>query len=704
WTPVRVTLDGGEQGLRGQLVIVVADADGVPVRFVPAADNLNLAPGQQQTVTCYARFGRVRERLGVQVGDGQTVSWETWVEADEIPAALPATRELFLTIGPEVGLAEMVANNLRHSPQGATSSRLDDPQRLPTDWCGYEGVDVIVLTTSQTELLDRISDQQLAALEQAIRMGGRMLWCVGRRGGEVFRGDSRWNRFAPGEFAGVRGIRDTTSLESFAGAMEPLDAVPGFSRITGLAASTFKPVAGRIELSETAAGGERVPLLIRYPYSFGQLTLLTLDLDEAPFDAWASRPRFAAMMLQTIFDNRAERSGDSSLGQVSHVGYDDLVGQLRGALDQFPGVTLVAFSWVAVLIGMYILLIGPGDYFLLRKLLGRMHWSWITFPLVVILFAGLAWYLAGRVRSPTLLLNQVDILDFDAASQFGRSTTWTHIYSPQAGRYDLRLPDWHPQSQQRGTASLLAWQGLPGKGLGGMAAAQPVLGQRAGYSVAAPGGGAEPSEGRVDGLPVLVSATRSLVARRRFDWTAEAESDLELRYDNNLLRGSFRNPLPVTLTGSAVMYGDWVYSLEGDLPPGATVRLQDLPPPRVLEWRLTRRRVVEQEAISLRWDASQIDDPARLVEVMMFHRAAGGQRYTQLSHRYQGYLDLSDHLQAGRAILVGRSREPAAALVRDGQALDEHYRQRWTWCRVVYPVRVGTAQPAAMKPEPAATR
>ena len=46
---------------------------------------------------------------------------------------------------------------------------------------------------------------------------------------------------------------------------------------------------------------------------------------------------------------------------------------------------LVPFWLVAGLIVVYILLIGPGDYFFLRKLVGRMEWTWLTFPLVVLL-------------------------------------------------------------------------------------------------------------------------------------------------------------------------------------------------------------------------------------------------------------------------------------------------------------------------------
>ena len=47
-------------------------------------------------------------------------------------------------------------------------------------------------------------------------------------------------------------------------------------------------------------------------------------------------------------------------------------------------VHLVPFFVVALLVIVYILLIGPGDYFLLRRLGRGMQWTWITFPTIVV--------------------------------------------------------------------------------------------------------------------------------------------------------------------------------------------------------------------------------------------------------------------------------------------------------------------------------
>jgi len=89
--------------------------------------------------------------------------------------------------------------------------------------------------------------------------------------------------------------------------------------------------------------------------------------------------------------------------------FDDLAGQLRSSLEQFRGVRLAPFFVVASLLVLYILLIGPGDYFLLRRLRRGMQWTWLTFPAVVVLFA------AGGYWASSWLKRDV------AAGQPGRS-------------------------------------------------------------------------------------------------------------------------------------------------------------------------------------------------------------------------------------------------------------------------------------------
>ena len=156
-----------------------------------------------------------------------------------------------------------------------------------------------------------------------------------------------------------------------------------------------------------------MPLVIRTARGFGQVIFVAVDLDQSPLNQWSDRPLLVARLLD-LPTGRADESAEDAA--MMHYGYTDLAGQMRSALDQFTGVRLVPFWLVAGLIVGYILLIGPGDYFFLRKVVGRMEWTWLTFPLIVVLVCLAAYVLAYQLKGNQLRVNQIDLVDVDAAS------------------------------------------------------------------------------------------------------------------------------------------------------------------------------------------------------------------------------------------------------------------------------------------------
>jgi hypothetical protein len=136
-----------------------------------------------------------------------------------------------------------------------------------------------------------------------------------------------------------------------------------------------------------------------------------------------------------------------------------------------------------------------------------------------------------------------------------------------------------------------------------------------------------------------------------------------------------------------VLYGNWAYRLDrrsGKLAPGQSTRVE-WERPFNLEWRLMRRSVRETSETTVPWDPTDQNVP-RIMEIMMFHEAAGGADYTRLANDYHQYLDLSHHLTAGCAILFGRSESLATELVLDDGKTANSPDQHWTFYRIVFPV------------------
>ncbi|HEV3005867.1 MAG TPA: hypothetical protein VGX78_15480, partial [Pirellulales bacterium] len=360
-------------------------------------------------------------------------------------------------------------------------------------------------------------------------------------------------------------------------------------------------------------------------------------------------------------------------------------GQLRGALDQFAGVELAHFGYVSGLAFVYVLLIGPVD-FLLLKWTRRMEWTWLSFPLIAVFFCVLAFTLAGSWRVDELRMNQVDLVDVDVAGGRVRGTTWLNLYSPRSELYDFSLaPRLEPLGGQRPEV-VLSWQGLPGGALGGMEQGASGLGVQTGeYAIST-------SFDALAGVPIPIWSTKALTARwqlRPQPLRPQPRLTASLTQGaDGVVEGSVTSNLPFALENCLLAGGRWVYRL-GELKPGQTVPLRagsQITFQSVLKGaKLVREKEHSVVQVNTPYDPASFDVPV-ILRQMMFHELSGGTHYAGLSNRYQAFVDLSDHLELRRAVLWGEAEGAAAEVRREGQPLAGSHDRHLTVYRFVLPV------------------
>ncbi|WP_145056936.1 hypothetical protein [Lignipirellula cremea] len=701
WTPIALTFATPNTPTSLELELIAPDGDGDPARYLSP---LELSP-DGKVLLRYVKFGRRRSRLTVIVRQaGEVVLRESFRASGGYPAsdaeppralfpeASPADQELIVSLGGDVGIELAQKRRRRQDDDGIQYAHvaLADAAGLPDRWFGYEGVDQVLFSTAEQGLPEQLSIAQFEALDGWLQMGGRLVFCVGQAGERLLAGgatvlDGRFRQWAPGRVDRVASLRRTAGLEAFAGSAVSLES-RGSVEVEPLSVAVLEEPIGQVLASEGGVS-RRQATVVRSSRGFGSITFVAFDLDRPPLSAWEGR---AELVQKLLYGDQklGERSRQRQFDEVTHVGYDDMSGQLRAALDQFRHVKLTPFSWVAGLIGLYILIIGPGDYFLLKWLGKRMHWTWVTFPLAVLLFCGLAVLLASRWKGDQTWINQVDVVDLvvneDGDADLVRGTSWCSIYSPAAQSLDLTLPVEASQRMQPGATQLLSWQGLPGDALGGMNASTLGVSLSDAYRIDMPpetGG-----DGRLEGLPIQTSSTRTLVAR----WRGESElrSPPRLRISSrSQVEGQITNPFDEELTDGVLFYGRSAYRLKRPLPPRAVVDLSEGAFERTLDWHLTRKTVdLDNRDVVTPWDKGDLN-VARIMEIMMLHDAAGGRTYTELRNRYQGFIDITRELEMGRAVFVARAENRAATLHLTGAPLTDRYDRHWTFYRFVLPVK-----------------
>ena len=551
---------------------------------------------------------------------------------------------------------------------------------MPRHWLGYSSLDALLITTSSKTDFAPIDAQQWAALRCWVELGGTVIACGATRAEAMFGPNGPLAWLLPGELEGVANQRQTTGIEQFAEASRRLDQVGSSGFSFSLPMAVIRHPRGKVEATE-GFGAQQSAAVIRGTVGLGRVVFVALDLDLPPLSEWPDRPRLLARLLGFALDEAGDdESVHSGLGPVTHVGFSDLSGQLRHALDQFSGVRLVPFSWIAGLMVAYIAIIGPLDYWLLRRW-GRAEWTWLSFGFSVIVFTALAVVLAHRWKGHEFRCNQVTLIDMDLASGRVRGTTWAHLFSPRTSQLALQTQPraaftWVTPPQQA-----TSWQGLPGDGFGGLDRSDRIETFKRPYQLMLDVNAPAAANVRMEHFPMAAWSSQSLLGQwwGTVDWP-EGVTRLTAGLDAKV-SGSITNPLPVDIEEAYLVYDRTAYRL-GRLAPGVMVPFDDVVEVD-LQTLLTRRKVVQGHNVVTPWDANSTGVD-RVMQLMMFYSAAKGRAYTRLQHRYQRMFDWSDHVTARQAVLWGRSRTPGADMLLNGETIPTS--QDWTYYRLLIPV------------------
>lgn len=681
WTPLEVTIKGGAEALIGRLEVTVPDGDGVPT-VISTGDvpPVRIGAGEEKSVRLFVKIGQESFQMPVVFRVGDDVAARRVFDSDEessLQRVLEPVDELILVIGKPVSILKSRAegddgNSLDRVTKVALINSVD---KLPTEWYGYDSVDGIVITTSDEKFFRPLQlNPRAKALVQWVERGGRIVISAGREANAIFADGAPLAPFSPGTLAGTVPLRQTSPIETYVEAKEGVideDEARDFR----IDVPHFTGVRGRIEAHAGRQKSE-LPLVVRTSFGFGEVVCVMLDLDQSPWRSWGSREALFGKLLARTEVKEDEQDGNLGMRQLTTLGYNDLAGQLRSALDQFTGVQPVAFWIVGLLIVIYLLCIGPFDYWFVKRVLKRVELTWITFPLIVVLFSAGAYVMAYQLKGDQLCLNQVDVVDVDVERERVRGTTWANLFSPRIESYNLTL-----SPQIAGVAAgdqpevLLSWMGMPGKSFGAMSG---------------PGGGLlgsayrfAPELNALKGVPIAVWSSKAFTARWSIDATPQLTSDLQAAADDSL-SGSITAGDDLELEDCALLYDRWAYRL-GKLTKGKSVAFDRQLQPQTAATYLQRAIEGAGNAGAAPYERDSLDIN-RIVETMMCHDAAGGSSHTRLANQYQRFIDLTSQLQTGKAILIGRKQGRSTLLQRDGVTIDGPQDRYFTFYRFLLPV------------------
>ena len=280
-----------------------------------------------------------------------------------------------------------------------------EPADLPPLAAAWKALDVLVISDVDT---GAFTPAQRQALADWVQQGGRL----------VVAGGPGWQKTSAGiggllplAASGTQAVADLGPLGSFAGV-----TAPGGPAIAALGQLT--PDA--IPLVKT----EALPAVVYRRLGFGLVAYLAYDPALAPLKGWDGVTGLFRGLLTIGLDRPSWASGMvnwSSAGEAARA---------------VPGLAVPSTWQVCGFLAIYVVVIGPLNFVLLRRFKRRV-WAWITIPGVVLVFSVGA-YLAGYgLRGTQAILHRLAIVQVWPNAERAQVEQIVGLFSPQRSTYTL---------------------------------------------------------------------------------------------------------------------------------------------------------------------------------------------------------------------------------------------------------------------------
>jgi hypothetical protein len=384
---------------------------------------------------------------------------------------------------------------------------------LPTRPEGWGTLDRLVWQDIDS---NQLAPEQLAAMRSWIAGGGRLVIVGGTAGIGILSA-------FPDD---LLPYRPTATLD-----LDPAVLTSLLGQLPD-AAAVLPAMAGTLGGGRPlATSGDRV-VAAELNYGAGEVTILGFD----PTTPWLAETKAVdALWTSALPERRADGT---------HLSDDS---QIVTAVYQLPNLALPPTSGLLILIAAYIVIIGPINYIVLRRL-DRRELAWVTMPVLVLAFAAAAFGYGALLRGTDVAVNEVAIVRGAPDATEATAQVYFGVFSPTRSTYRVELPQ-------------------------GPLLASPMTSDPFGLGT----GFLDILQGTGSELP---SAVRNLAVGTNSLRVVRAELPVQgprmrasLTLENSILTGTFQNASDKVLENVAVVLGSSSVVL-GDVQPGDTINVR----------------------------------------------------------------------------------------------------------------------------------
>lgn len=302
-------------------------------------------------------------------------------------------------------------------PNGITRLVEIKPGNLPNIARGWEALDALIISDVDTGLL---TAAQSKALELWIAKGGLLITVGGSKWQSTTQGIQH---LLPIQISGTTNVTAEPDIIAFNSTYNFPGAAPFPQESESILATGKLTTDAKVLVTQ-----ENFPLVIERGFGRGKIIFFAADPGLDPYKDWIGNVIIYESLLNFRHPQTAWGNGK----------WDTYI--TNEAITTIQELSIPSILLICGLLGFYIVLIGPLNYFFLR-IIKKREWAWISIPAIVVVVTMASYIYGYFYRGTTPTLNRLTVIQaWDGVDQ-AQSDTLVGIYSPQRDTYTLESED-----------------------------------------------------------------------------------------------------------------------------------------------------------------------------------------------------------------------------------------------------------------------
>lgn len=390
-TPVNITIKNQYKDINGEVEIRVPSSTGKYMSYVKP---ISLQKEAEKVITISVPVGMNRAKYALIISNGKDKVYE-----DSIEIGMTSNNATSF-----IGILSDDSDSLSYINKVPAASGMSlltkviklDEKNFPEDIFTLNAFDIIVINDFDTS---RFSKLQYDILKQWVGNGGTLLIGTGAKYNKtlsIFKDD-----FIEGTQGSVKEIVTSKIYELATNGDNKNDA-----KVDALEL--------RIKDSKNLMEDKDIILAQSLTKGKGVVGILAFDLGQAPFVNWNNNTAFAEKLLGIINPQMTSYYNDNS-----HIQNDNY--SIRQAMNQFSEVASPKTSSFYLILFIYILVVAPITYIILKKI-DKREFMWVTVPALAIIFGIIVYFAGSGTRLSEITTNIISYITLDEKGNTSTST------------------------------------------------------------------------------------------------------------------------------------------------------------------------------------------------------------------------------------------------------------------------------------------